>query len=58
MMVRRVKTQTSVTVWKNFDLPLKQTFWRELPFWSDRPFACPVGDASTNTMSKYSESQG
>ena len=26
MMVRRVKTQTSATAWKNFDSPLKQTF--------------------------------
>ena len=57
-MVRRVKTQTSATAWKNFGSPLKQTFWRELPFWSDRYFACSVGDASTDTLSKYSESQG
>jgi putative transposase len=58
MMVRRVKTQTSATAWKNFDSPLKQTFWRERTFCSDRYFACSVGDASTDTIRKYSESQG
>jgi len=50
MMIRRVRTYTSVTAWKNFDSPLKQTFWREPPFWSDRYFACPFGDASTNKL--------
>ncbi len=57
MIAPRLKTETAGNAWKAFDAQLRHHFWRELTFWSDSYFACSVGDASTDTMREYIESQ-
>lgn len=55
-IVRRLKQETTFHVWKNFDL--SKEFWKERTFWSDGYFVCSIGEASSDTIRKYIESQG
>ena len=37
---------------------LKRHFWKEKTFWSDRYFACSIGNASEESIRKYIQEQG
>ncbi|MCQ1057018.1 IS200/IS605 family transposase [Photobacterium sp. ZSDE20] len=55
--VRRIKQQTTLTLWKEFPF-LYRHFWRERTFWSDGYFACSIGNASEETIRRYIQEQG
>lgn len=57
-IVRRLKQISTSQLWKLYGQQLKNHFWTERTFWSDGYFACSTGDASTDTVLKYIESQG
>lgn len=55
-IVRKLKQMSTFYIWKEYNLT--KYFWKEKTFWSDGYFACSTGDASTETIKKYIESQG
>ena len=57
-IVRRLKQLSTNLLWKLYGQQLKKQFWAEHTFWSDGYFVCSTGDASTETIKKYIESQG
>lgn len=57
-IVRRLKQISTTQLWKMYEPQLKKHFWVEHTFWSDGYFVCSTGDASTDTIKKYIESQG
>jgi putative transposase len=57
-IVRRLKQISTNQLWKMYGHHLKKQFWVEHTFWSDGYFVCSTGDASTDTIKKYIESQG
>ena len=58
-IVRRLKQETTVALWKVYESYLKKYFWKERPFWSDGYFACSIGEgASYATIQEYIKNQG
>lgn len=57
-IVRRLKQISTNQLWKLYQQQLRKQFWVEHTFWSDGYFVCSTGDASTDTIKKYIESQG
>jgi len=57
-IVRRLKQISTNQLWKMYGNQLIKHFWVEQTFWSDGYFVCSTGDASTDTIKKYIESQG
>lgn len=57
-IVRRLKQILTNQLWKMCGQQLKKQFWVDRTFWSDGYFVCSTGDASTDTIKKYIESQG
>ena len=57
-IVRRLKSMSTVSIWKTHGSFLKNHFWKEKTFWSDGYFAASIGNASNETVKKYIEEQG
>lgn len=57
-IAHQLKQISTFRIWKKYPLELKKHFWKERTFWSDGYFVCSTGDASTETIQKYIESQG
>ena len=55
-IVRKLKQMSSYYIWKKYNL--SSYFWKTHTFWSSGYFACSTGEASTETIKKYIESQG
>jgi len=57
-IVKRLKQETTIKLWKHYQKELKKQFWKEHTFWSDGYFCCSIGNASIETVRKYIEEQG
>ena len=57
-IVRKLKQESTTTLWKYFPVYLSKHFWNEHTFWSDGYFACSIGEASPETIRRYIENQG
>jgi len=57
-IVRKMKQQSTIHVWKRHKNTLFQHFWKEKTFWSDGYFVCSIGEANPETVKKYILSQG
>lgn len=57
-IVRKLKQETTIRLWKSYPKLLRKHFWKENTFWSDGYFVCSTGDSSTQTIRKYIENQG
>ena len=57
-IVRKLKQESTITLWKYFPVFLSKHFWNERTFWSDGYFACSIGEASPETIRRYIENQG
>ena len=57
-IVRRLKQESAIAIWKKQPLILKRNFWKERTFWSDGYFVCSIGEASPKTIQQYILSQG
>ena len=57
--VRLAKMMTTYYAWRsNWSTFLKSVYWKERTLWSDRYFVSTTGQASTETIRQYIESQG
>src|SRR6266496_547760 len=57
-LVRRVKQESPLRLWRAHESELKRHDRRERTFWSDGYFCCTIGNASQETIRQYIESQG
>lgn len=57
-IVRVLKQESTVYIWKKYKSILKQYFWKEHTFWSDGYFVASIGNANEKTIKKYIEEQG
>jgi putative transposase len=57
-IVRKLKSYTTIMLWKKYLKVLERHFWKEHTFWSDGYFACTIGNANIETIKKYIEAQG
>jgi putative transposase len=57
-IVRKLKQESTVRLWRAHERELKKHFWKERTFWSDGYFCCTIGNARQETIKKYIESQG
>ena len=57
-IVRKLKRESTITLWEYFPVYLSKHFWNEHIFWSDGYFSCSIGEASPETIRRYIENQG
>ena len=57
-IVRKLKQETTIYLWKNYPKFLSKQLWKEHTFWSDGYFACSIGEANPETIKQYIENQG
>ena len=57
-IVRKLKQESTILLWKQFPVFFSKHFWKEHTFWSDSYFACSIGEASPETIRRYIENQG
>lgn len=58
MIVRVLKQQTTVELWKRFPKELSKQFWKEKTFFTDGYFISTIGEVSSETLKKYIQNQG
>ena len=57
-IVRVLKQESTVYIWKKYKSTLKQYFWKEHTFWSDGYFVASSGNANEKIIQKYIKEQG
>lgn len=57
-IVRVLKQESTISIWKMYGRILKKHFWKENTFWTDGYFVTTIGDVSQETLKKYIEEQG
>lgn len=57
-IVRVLKQESTIFIWKNYAQLLSKHFWKEKTFWSDGYFVSTIGDVSQAFLKKYIEDQG
>ena len=57
-IVRALKQQTTIRLWKEFSDKLQKHFWKERTFFTDGYFVSTIGEVSTETLRKYIQNQG
>jgi putative transposase len=57
-VAHQLKQISTFRIYKKHKQFLKTQFWRENTFWSDGYFVCSTGNASTEVIRKYIETQG
>jgi putative transposase len=57
-IVRKLKSYSTVMLWKTYSNYLSKEFWVEHTFWSNGYFACTIGDANEAVIRSYIQSQG
>lgn len=58
-LVKLLKQRTTYWCWQEFPVFLRQNYWSgKHILWSDGYFCCSTGDASSDTVRKYIETQG
>lgn len=57
-IVRVLKQESTIFIWKKYRAFLSKHFWKEHTFWSDGYFVSTIGDVSQETLRKYIEEQG
>jgi len=57
-IVRLLKQQSTIAVWKNYNNELKNHFWKEKTFWTDGYFVSSVGQIYETFIKKYIATRG
>lgn len=58
MIVRILKQQSTIEIWRMHSKELKRYYWVENTFWTDGYFASTIGEVSSKTLKHYIENQG
>lgn len=57
-IAHQLKQISTFRIWKKHTAFLKNHFWKQKTFWSDGYFVCSTGNASTEIIRNYIETQG
>ena len=57
-IVRKLKQESTIRIWKLFPKPLRRWFYREHTFWTDGYFVSTIGNVSQEKIKQYIEQQG
>jgi putative transposase len=57
-IIRRLKRNSTIYVWKDYNSILKYYYWKKNIFWNNGYFICTIGNISKENIQKYIESQG
>lgn len=58
MIVRRLKQETTIRMWRTQNAYLRKYYWAEHTLWSDGYFVCSIGNISKEMAAEYIRSQG
>lgn len=58
MIVRVLKQQTTIQIWKLYRKELSKQFWKENAFFTDGYFCSTIGEVSSKTLKHYIQNQG
>ena len=58
MIVRVLKQQSTIGIWKTNSSTLRKHYWYKNIFWTDGYFVSTIGEVSSETLRKYIENQG
>lgn len=58
MIVRVLKQQSTIQIWRIYIKELKKHFWKENTFWTDGYFVSTIGEVSSETLKQYIQNQG
>lgn len=57
-IVRVLKQQSTIEIWKLHKNELKKQYWKENTFWIDGYFCSTIGEVSSETLKHYIRNQG
>lgn len=57
-IVRVLKQQSTIEIWKMHGKELRKQYWRENTFWTDGYFCSTIGEVSSKTLKHYIQNQG
>lgn len=57
-IVRVLKQQSTIEIWRIYKNELRKNFWKENTFWTDGYFVSTIGEVSNNTLKHYIQNQG
>lgn len=57
-IVRVLKQQSTIEIWKLHKNELKREYWAESTFWTDGYFCSTIGEVSSETLKHYIQNQG
>ena len=57
-IVRKLKQESTVRIWKLYSEQLRKFFYREHTFWTDGYFVSSIGNVSQEKVKHYIEQQG
>ena len=57
-IVRVLKQQSTMEIWRIYKKELKKQFWNENTFWTDGYFVSTIGEVSSKTLRHYIQNQG
>ena len=57
-IVRVLKQQSTIQMWRRYASELKKQYWKENTFWTDGYFCSTIGEVSSETLKRYIQNQG
>ena len=57
-IVRVLKQQSTIQMWRRYASELKKQYWKENTFWTDGYFCSTIGQVSSETLKHYIQNQG
>ena len=57
-VIRVLKQQSTIEIWKIYRKELLKEFWKENTFWTDGYFCSTIGEVSSKTLKQYIQNQG
>lgn len=57
-IIRVLKQQSTMEIWRIYKKELKKQFWNENTFWTDGYFCSTIGEISSKTLRHYIRNQG
>ena len=57
-IVRVLKQQSTIQMWRRYDSELNKQYWKENTFWTDGYFCSTIGEVSSKTLKHYIQNQG
>ena len=57
-IVRVLKQQSTIQMWRRYSSELKKQYWKENTFWTDGYFCSTIGEVSSKTLKHYIQNQG